>query len=390
MSRSDDLPRTVELAWLGLFLVQAAVQLLALAVPALGGLAGLLGGMSMLAVPLVLLLFVVLPRVSWSVPLTVALLVWQVFGGLPLPALLLDLGLTVAIISLVELVLVAPLFVWARRRTPRAPTRSALRSLGRLAALLVLALVGVVVQGKLAAWSVSLGTGGYVRVDGDGLETGRRVCTRDGRTVHLVGAIHVGESSGYSSMLAHVPDGALVLAEGVTDDEGKLGERFGYDRLAAQLGLVPQRSAGEDPGGDAEGGGRLRVRRADVDVSRFSPETLELLRNVGEALGSEDPLRAWLMESATGSNVTEAAVEGALQDILLDRNEHVLGEIDAALGAEPVIVVPWGALHLRGIQDGLEERGFACGEAEYTRMLRWSTVLQALGERMSGTSARPD
>ena len=59
--------------------------------------------------------------------------------------------------------------------------------------------------------------------------------------------------------------------------------------------------------------------------------------------------------------VTEDTLSDVIDDVLVGRNEHLLAEIDAALPDEDVLVVPWGAAHLRGVGRGVQDRGFACG-----------------------------
>jgi hypothetical protein len=47
------------------------------------------------------------------------------------------------------------------------------------------------------------------------------------------------------------------------------------------------------------------------------------------------------------------------QDLLVRRNEHVAGELDRALDeGYRRVVIPWGALHMPGLEREVLERGF--------------------------------
>ncbi len=375
--------------WVGLFVIDAgvgALQALLSAVglgSAIGGAAGLTGLVLALTSSVFFLVWVAESRIPWWPLWLLGYLSWEAGGFLPLPAVSLDLqagarwGLLIQALIAIPVVRIAlrgPLI----RDAVQSPR---LHGLLRTVVLLGFGVLGFALQLVLVSWSLSIATGGFAKVDLTGVEMGHRVCGRDdGRVVHLVGAVHVGEASGYEALLADVPSDALLLAEGVTDDEGHLGV-FSYDKLAGTLGLVPQRAAAAEPGDpDAEGEGRFRVRRADVDVSTFSPGTLSLLASIGEALQSEDPMGAWLRKSGE-LDVSDGLLDGLVHDLLWARNAVLLDALDEELVEEERLLVPWGALHLRGILDGVEDRGFDCGRARYVRMLEWRTIWSALWKR---------
>jgi hypothetical protein len=375
--------------WVALFVIDAgvgALQALLSAVglgSAIGGVAGWTGLVLALATSVYFLVWVAESRVPWWPLWLLGYLSWEAGGFLPLPAVSLDLEASTAWGLMIQALIAAPVVRAALRgQLVRDAVESPrLHSLLRTAVLLAFGVLGFALQLFLVAQSLSIATGGFAKVDLTGVEMGHRTCQRDdGRVVHLVGAVHVGEASGYDALLADIPADALMLAEGVTDDEGHLGT-FSYDKLAGKLGLVPQRAAAAEPGSpQAEGDGRFRVRRADVDVSTFSPQTLELLGSIGEALQTEDPMGAWLRKSAE-LDVNDGLLEGLAYDLLWARNAFLLDVLDEELLREEQLLVPWGALHLRGIQDGVEDRGFDCGRADYVRMLEWRTIWTAVWRR---------
>ncbi len=384
-----DLATLATRIWVGLFVLDAGVGALQALLSAagvgsaMGGPAGLTETLLFLGTSLYFMVWVGTPRSPWWALGPLAFLMWQAGGMLPIPAHFLDLEPSARAGALIQALVAVPMaLALVRWRPPEAPVaHPRLRSLLRSVVLLGVGLLGLLIQVWLVGWSLRVGTGGFARVDLVGMEMGHKECTRDdGRIVHLVGAVHVGEAEGYEALLADIPTDALLLAEGVTDDEELLAG-FSYDKLAGTLGLVPQRPSRAEPGAaDAEGEGRFRVRRADVDVSAFDPLTLDLLAKVGESLQSEDPMGSWVRKSAD-IEASEHLLSAVIDDILWSRNAALLAALDEELGREERLLVPWGALHLRGIQEGVEERGFSCGRPEYVRMFRWSTVRKAVWKR---------
>ncbi len=382
----NPLPRTVLNAWVALYGIDGLVQLAVVGVPALAAVSLMSRSLLLLGTLAIVILWVGFVRLPLWILAPLAVLAWVSGGVLPLPALWLDLtavSLAAAGAQLLTALVMArgylpgrfPLGDGALRAGPDVALG---QSLLRVAVLIGCGVLGVGLQLAAMAWSLSLATDGYVSVDTVGLSTGHRACTREDTTVHLVGAVHIGESKGYDQLMAGIPAGSLLLAEGVSDADGLLGGRFGYDRLAKRLGLVPQRGPGEGP--EAEGAGRFRVRRTDVDVNTFDPATLSLLRSVGEILDAKDPVAAYVKSITGGLEVTEDTLGVVVGDVLTKRNAHLLGVLDEVLPNEPVVIVPWGAMHLREVGRAVQARGFVCGPKRSIRMIEWATVRKALIE----------
>ena len=69
-------------------------------------------------------------------------------------------------------------------------------------------------------------------------------------------------------------------------------------------------------------------------------------------------------------------------DVIDKRNEHLLEAIETSLLRYRTIVVPWGGLHLPGIQRGILARGFVLRESGSRRLLSYRTILTALSHRL--------
>jgi hypothetical protein len=241
------------------------------------------------------------------------------------------------------------------------PAFTILTILTVLAVPVVLAIAAI----NTAGVYLEAGSGGYVKLRPEGLLLEEREMTKDGKRVRLVSMVHIGEKSFYDHILASMPaqGAAVVLLEGVTDNQGLLKSRFSYSKIAGLLGLDSQETSSFSrdgkPGSPAASRPQVEYRRADVDISIFQPLTLEFMNALGVILS--DPTAATILRAMQGPDSPfqqPHADEIVMRDILTKRNEHLVSEIDRALETSQTVIVPWGALHLPSIEASLQERGF--------------------------------
>ncbi|NCG19138.1 MAG: hypothetical protein GWP91_09010 [Rhodobacterales bacterium] len=224
------------------------------------------------------------------------------------------------------------------------------------------------------AWAISYSTNDFVRLNVHGVSFAHKTYVQDDRTVHLIAMVHIGEPDAYDTLFGPFRglQDAVVLSEGVSDKDGLLvNSGGGYDDVAENLGLSVQ--------GNMDDLTSLPNQNADVDVNTFHPHTLELLGIIFQVYGSENPETAaknYLSFWSSHSSDTQEVLDQLMSDILLSRNNHLLGEIDAATASH--VVVPWGALHMAEVGPGLEERGWTNQNTERVELIRWSTLLGAL------------
>lgn len=215
-------------------------------------------------------------------------------------------------------------------------------------------------------------TSGYVRLAPEGIYMTERVYTHEDKTIRLAGMVHVGGKDYYEDLSASIPAGpTLVLAEGVADAQGMLRNRFSYGKMANALGLESQEQmhfeAREVGAADLESSGFVPgaegipdIMHADVDLKTFHPITLAFLNELGRQMSRSDSLletihgfNAWAEE-----NLTEQANRELMDDILHSRNRALIAHIDPALKRYPLLVIPWGALHMPEIERAVLDRGF--------------------------------
>jgi hypothetical protein len=337
---------------------------------------------------------------------------WVTFGAPPFD---LTVASTFAAVCVLEAVLIASLLLINKMRTgywlmsaqllPHK-THLVLRAIVSFAVLgIIMPLAAVSLLVVAAGQMIEKQTAGYLQFTSSGIEVRETVLKRDQKTVRLVGMIHVGESSFYDRLYASFPPTALVLAEGVTDRQGKLAGSFSYNRLAEVLGLKVQPQLGAPAhGSDADKAPaaakptppvssaprepisipatatRPRIIYADADVSDFSPTTVRFLGKVGEIYSSRsfDELMARL--NAIGDEFTEADLQGVFEDILYKRNSRLLAEFDKEIGDYDTIIIPWGAQHMPGLESALLQRGFRIESQQMLAVARYQTIVDRLWE----------
>jgi hypothetical protein len=239
--------------------------------------------------------------------------------------------------------------------------------------LLMLPLVVIILLLYTANAYMTRYTSGFMRISPGRLIMTEKVYQRDHRTIRLAAMIHLGEKQYYDELARSiVPGRTIILAEGVSDAKQLLRNRIDYGRVAGFLGLesqeqlhFPGKLIEADELDTAVAEEQLSPRpadilRADVDVSDFRPSTLLFLNAVGKQLG-ESPsfLKGFLSLNAWAEqHMTPEMNNIILNDILHLRNKALIRYLGKALDRYDTIVIPWGALHMKAIEEEVLQRGF--------------------------------
>lgn len=324
-----------------------------------------------------------------------AFLLWVALGALPLPVWMTtrEAGLC---LSVLQTALAALAFLLVRRRSGAGSwlvrdadlAAAPLRPRRALAFVLatVLLLPPLLVAYGLFSFSVALeqATGGFMRFDLAGMSGDDREYRNGEASVRLVGMMHVGDGASYRDLFASFGAGSVVLAEGVTDAEDRLAGGLSYEPLAARLGLEMQPPVEEvlaEQLVSAPEQDLPRVVHADLDAAEFSDETIAFLRGMAGVFESPDLETALARASELGAEGDAEWGAAVWRDIVERRNTHLLGVLDEALGEHRLVVIPWGALHLPGIERGLLARGFERVSARTRPIFEWAAVANALWRR---------
>jgi hypothetical protein len=211
---------------------------------------------------------------------------------------------------------------------------------------------------------------GFVQLKPTGLFMSERTYRLADKEIQLTAMIHLGQGNFYNELNESLPQhGALILAEGVSDTEGLMTENFNYGKMAQTLGVVSQTQF-HFPGKlidtqqllnpSPELLEQTNLLPADIDLSEFDPRTIAVLNALARDVLNADNLLAgysdfnhWLQQE-----MPEDIDKIIMNDLIDRRNKAVYNYIIQALPHYDTIVVPWGALHMPGIEQKIKKLGF--------------------------------
>lgn len=213
-------------------------------------------------------------------------------------------------------------------------------------------------------------TAGFMRLRPDGIYMVEKVYHRGAKEIRLSSMIHVGQQSYFDSLNQELRGKrAVLLLEGVSDRSGQLKGDFSYRKMADLLGLATQErmliegrridAASLDDLADKKAG-ETDLLPADIDLAEFDRRTIRLLNALAHYVLEADSLAAGFREfnQWTRENTNAKTNQVVINDLVTKRNRKVLSYLPKALQKYDTVVIPWGALHMPGIEQAVEGMGF--------------------------------
>jgi hypothetical protein len=220
-----------------------------------------------------------------------------------------------------------------------------------------------------ASLAVDHFSGNFLALRSDGLAIRAKTYVRDDqKTVRLVPMMHIGEAAFYDQLSKSFTTNSVILLEGVTDKKNLIKRKLTYKRAARSLGLVEQQEDFEPQQG--------RLRHADVDVEQFSERTIAILNLVSLIHGEESKLEHLL--KLIHECEDPLASEQLWDDLLTKRNANLLKQIEDELPVSDMIVVPWGAAHMRGIAGEIQKKGFRLADTREHQIVHFRSIREGL------------
>ena len=228
-------------------------------------------------------------------------------------------------------------------------------------------------------------TAGFLRLSPKGIYMAERSYHLGDKEVRLAGMMHIGKED-YFTDLANSMAGTntIILAEGVTDEDGLLKEHFNYNQLAGVVGLTSQEVMQVDANPvdlnalDTKPSQQDKpdIARADVDLNQFETSTVEFLNILGKTLLSKRPFSQTMTEynSWVEANMTPEKMQAVMHDIIDRRNEVIISHLSKSLGYYDTIIIPWGAMHMPAIERAVLGKGFRAGERQERLSLDFRTI----------------
>ncbi len=345
-----------------------------------------------------LLLVIFVPQLPRAVlvPLIV-FLIWAAFGAPPLSAPAASSWLPA--LAFGQLLLAANAFRIIHHKTGRwwlvADRLPTIDHFWRrtIVALVVTSVLGCVSLAGLMAASVAsyieTMTGGYLQFSWTGIEVRETVLKRGNTSVYLVATTHVADPQFYKTIHGRIPGDALVFVEGVSDRSGRM-RGLSYGNVARAFGLTTQDTfntllgpveaddEGAEPPADGDEPARSAPQaiRADVDAEVFSERAIEFLHEVAVVNDSASLRQALARMAAFNQKFTNEEVNSIFDELLDQRNAHLLEAFDRRVADYDKVFIPWGAAHMPGLQTGLKARNFHVVSERSTPVARYDSILR--------------
>lgn len=255
-----------------------------------------------------------------------------------------------------------------------------------LVSLLVLPVLTLLILFSVAGNLLDSSSAGFVQLKADGLYMTEKIYQRQEKQIRLAAMIHLAQQDYYEDLIATIPTRrTLILAEGVSDELGLMERDFSYDGVARALGLSAQeafpfagrwitRAQLERPVAQAPGGPDILA--ADVDLQQFDPRTVAVLNALARyVLRGDSLLEGYLAFNRWAQEEMTAATQQVMMSDLIDKRDRALVALfPAALERYDVLVVPWGALHMKGIEAAVLEQGFTLQDSRQRRSISFSRL----------------
>ncbi|MFK5925867.1 MAG: hypothetical protein QM483_04460 [Desulfuromusa sp.] len=236
--------------------------------------------------------------------------------------------------------------------------------------ILVLPVALVLISYSFIDTLIETKTAGFVQLQPNGLYMTERIYQQNDKQIRLTGMIHLGQEDYFLDLMDSIPgERTLILAEGVRDAEGLMTEHFNYGKIADLLGLTSQEKVRfqGNPIEAAELDQAITsttdipdILQADIDLKQFDPRTLEVLNALAKYVLNAGSLTSGYFEFNrwAQNHVTPDINRIIMDDLIGKRNRSVISYLPKALNKYDTVIIPWGALHMKGIEKAVLEKGF--------------------------------
>ena len=255
-----------------------------------------------------------------------------------------------------------------------------------LISLLVVPVALLLISYSFVGNLIKTNTAGFVQLKPNGLYMTERIYQQRDKQIWLVGMIHLGEEEFYDDLTASIPGHrTLILAEGVSDKGNRLTERFSYGKIANLLGLTTQEKI-NFPGilievaeldENREASQDLPdILRADIDLQQFDSHTLEVLNALAKyLLNGESLVTGYVAFNRWAEkHLNPDSNEIIMTDLITKRNQSVLGYLPKALNRYDTVIIPWGAMHMQGIEQAVVAKGFQLKKSQTRQSINFLSL----------------
>ncbi|MFC1461683.1 hypothetical protein ACFLQR_04115 [Verrucomicrobiota bacterium] len=230
--------------------------------------------------------------------------------------------------------------------------------------ILVIPLLGVCLAVSLSL-AISHLSRGFVHLGFRGISVEARTYLYEGKNIFLLPTAHVAQPTFYKRLVEPLSvENTVVIPEGVTDKNKLLKESLDYSKLARRMGAEAQdnRTIVAD----------RSMELCDVDISEFSPITIDYLRTCisisGDWLSGD---RAMALQKCISA--PDPDLDLLWKDLVEFRNRRIIECITDHMQTYEHIVIPWGAAHMPGIERAILNWGGTIVGRRRIQVWDWSS-----------------
>lgn len=228
--------------------------------------------------------------------------------------------------------------------------------------LVALPLVTGVYLFACSSLAVSRLSDGFMALRPGGISVQVRTYRRaDGKEICLFPMAHVADAAFYQRVAQSFPTNSIILMEGVTDDHNLITNKISYKRMASSLGLAEQHEQFKPTQGE--------VVPADVDVSIFSKDTIDLL-NLAMFIHTHG-VNAGNIQVIFQFNPTPNLEYELIDDLVHKRNAHLIEQVQLYLPKSDELMIPWGAAHMPDLARQIQKSGFRLAKSQDYQVIRF-------------------
>ena len=233
--------------------------------------------------------------------------------------------------------------------------------------IIIIPLLGVYLALSLSL-AISHLSQGFVHLGFRGISVEARTYLYEGKNIILLPTAHIAQAGFYKRLVEPLfVENTVVIPEGVTDKKKLLKKPLNYKKLAHSMGLEAQnnRTIVSD----------RSIEFCDVDISEFSPMTIDYLRTCisisGDWLSGN---RTMALQKCISSH--DPDFDLLWKDLVEFRNRRVIECITDHMQTYEHIVIPWGAAHMPGIERAILNLGGTIVKRRRIQVWDWSSQEQ--------------
>ncbi len=211
-------------------------------------------------------------------------------------------------------------------------------------------------------------TGDYIEIRPASIQSVHKEMTLGHKTVVLAGMMHIGEKKFYRQLLApYTNNNIAVLLEGVGDKNKLVHKHFSYNKIADRLGLINQPASF-----NFEKKENIYEVNADLDISSLSQTTISFINMAAEVLDQSHNIASlWEHSFKLEKHFSDKDLKLIFHDLLRRRNDHLYKILRQELGRYETVIIPWGALHLDGLETRLQQDDFKVSKVTRFPVAQW-------------------